>query len=167
MNDYWQTPSGLYSPLNKRFGFTLDPAATHSHHLTELYYCDPDDESEPQSGFLAYDGLTHSWVGQRVFLNPPYSRGKLGIWLQKAADEALDGALVLALVPHDPSTRWWQHFVSGVCNHSRKPICPFEQQPRRRAKSVDELHQRVRFINPKTGKAIGTPTFSSALVLYY
>ena len=146
-NDLWRTPPELFERYNHSFNFTLDPAANHEHHLVNNYYCDPAAfDGNPRLGCLGYDGLEHSWAGHRVFLNPPYGRRQLGIWLKKAYNEALKGCLVLALIPVDPSTQWWDYVRS--------------------AQSVEYLRRRVRFLD-ENNKPSGTPTFASAVVGFW
>src|SRR6185312_8666774 len=97
------------------FDFTLDPAASHDNHLT-TYYCVAPDEPTPEAypgGCVAVDGLKFDWTSERVWLNPPYSDP--GPWALKAA---ASDALTVALLPVDPSTNWWQHWVRGKCNEA-------------------------------------------------
>ncbi|MBX3704588.1 MAG: hypothetical protein KF822_12505 [Steroidobacteraceae bacterium] len=65
-----RTPPEFFARLNRIHNFTLDAAASRDNALVDRY-CD-----------LASNGLLVSWVGQRVWCNPPYSR--LGPWLEKA-----------------------------------------------------------------------------------
>lgn len=37
-SDEWETPLELYTRLNKRFKFTLDPCSTKENHLCDKYY---------------------------------------------------------------------------------------------------------------------------------
>lgn len=155
MKDNWRTPPELFDRLSTIFSFTLDPAADHKNHLTKYYYCDPvsfDDLVqvgaegwESAGNCLGADGLAGSWVGHRVFLNPPYSRGQLAKWLAKASTA---NAFVCCLIPVDPSTKWWQTYVT-------------------KAKCIEYLPQRVKYIDPDSNKPIGTPTFASALVYFW
>lgn len=65
-----------------------------------------------------YDGLTDSWDPWGTedlprarhpitWCNPPYGRGQLGKWSEKAVQEALDGVPILMLTPADSSTGWF------------------------------------------------------------
>jgi hypothetical protein len=56
----WSTPLGLYRELDNEFGFTLDPCASDGNAKCERYWTKCD------------DGLSKSWVSERVFMNPPY-----------------------------------------------------------------------------------------------
>lgn len=80
---HWATPKALYRDLDAEFHFTLDPC--------------------PLQSPLA-DGLTRSWVGERVFCNPPYGRG-VGDWLAKAGE----AELAVYLLPARTDTKWWHN----------------------------------------------------------
>jgi site-specific DNA-methyltransferase (adenine-specific) len=86
---HWRTPLTVYAELHREFKFTLDPC--------------PNDP--------AFDGLAASWAGHRVFLNPPYGRGRIQPWLEKAISEAKAGALVVALLPSYTGSPWWHDLV--------------------------------------------------------
>ena len=45
-------------------------------------------------------------------MNPPYGR-EIGLWARKARLEAVEGSLVVGLVPARTDTRWWQESVLG------------------------------------------------------
>lgn len=79
--DDWETPADLFAELHKEFNFTLDAAASDTNHKLPRYYTEAD------------DGLAHSWEGERVFVNPPYSRRTKTnpgqeAWIEKAYSEA-------------------------------------------------------------------------------
>ena len=94
----WTTPRELFDWLNLRFGFTLDPCCVPETALCAKFYT-------PEE-----DGLSQSWRGERVFMNPPYGRD-IGQWVAKAYNEARKGALVVGLVPARTDTAWWQNYV--------------------------------------------------------
>lgn len=94
----WATPQDLYDKLNSVFSFTLDPCATDANHKCDRYFTEAD------------DGLTQSWDGERVFMNPPYGR-EIGHWVKKASE--IKGGLVVCLVPARTDTRWWHDNVTG------------------------------------------------------
>jgi hypothetical protein len=80
--------------------FTLDLAAAAWNAQCERFYS------------KAQDGLRQRWRG-RCWLNPPYSRGQLLKWTQKARASVLRGSaeLVCLLVPSYTSERWFQDVV--------------------------------------------------------
>ena len=112
----WGTPKDLFKRLNDKYCFDLDPAASHINHLTSEY-CTVEGRflqryAADHRGIRISDedGLTTSWQGRHVFLNPPYGRG-IGAWVQKAAEESQGSALVVALLPVRTGTRWWREWV--------------------------------------------------------
>ncbi len=59
------------------------------------------------------DGLTKDWFG-RVFVNPPYSRGNLKFFVQKAIQQydTFSDIEILLLVPYRTDTKWY-HSLRG------------------------------------------------------
>jgi len=97
----WTTPKAFFDKLDKIFGpFTLDPCCDSTNNLTQNYF------TEQQ------DGLVQSWQGHTVFMNPPYSRGELKRWIQKAYEESQrKNTLVVALIPSRTDTKYWHEYV--------------------------------------------------------
>ncbi|MEM2107850.1 MAG: DNA N-6-adenine-methyltransferase [Candidatus Bathyarchaeia archaeon] len=52
-----------------------------------------------------WDGLAGEWAGDRIFVNPPYSNPLP--WVERAIREAEQGKVVVLLLKHDHSTRWF------------------------------------------------------------
>lgn len=83
----WPTPSSVYSKLNDEFRFDFDPC--------------------PIGG--NQDGLSTlftSWVGKRVFCNPPYGRG-VGKWIERG----LEADCAVFLLPARTDTQWFHDLV--------------------------------------------------------
>lgn len=83
----WPTPKAVYDTLNAEFGFDFDPC--------------------PFGG--SDDGLASlfcSWVGKRVFCNPPYGRG-LNKWLERG----LEAQIAVFLIPARTDTKWFHEIV--------------------------------------------------------
>ena len=76
----WRTPPEVYAALDAEFHFTLDP-------------CQPG----------RTDGLTRSWIGERVYCNPPYRHGSIERWLAKAYEPPL----AVYLLPSRTGANWW------------------------------------------------------------
>lgn len=97
---HWATPPEIISPLEAEFQFTLDPCCTPATAKAPRYFTEAD------------DGLSQSWAGERVFMNPPYGR-EIYAWTKKAREEAAKGALVVGLLPASCDLAWWHEDVVG------------------------------------------------------
>jgi len=132
----WETPADLFRELDNEFNFTLDPCATNDNAKCNKFF------SKDQ------DGLSLSWAGEVVFMNPPYGR-EIGKWVGKAHEESR-GAVVVGLIPSRTDTAYWHDHVQGF------------------AKEVRFIRGRVKFkgVNPK-GKAVSAPApFPSCVVVW-
>jgi len=92
------TPPELFDPLEGRFGFTLDVAASATNAKCSRYFTAED------------DGLLQTWAGERVWCNPPYS--SISAWVEKAWMEFDSAELIAMLVPANRTEQpWWQELV--------------------------------------------------------
>ncbi len=96
-SDKYGTPVGLFRELEHEFQFTVDVCATEENAKCPKYFTP------------AQNGLTQSWEGERVFMNPPYS--KIKQWIEKAWLEKDKADLIVALVPARTDTRWFHDLV--------------------------------------------------------
>jgi len=97
------TPQEFYDKLDSQYGFTLDPCANADNHKCDYWF-------GPDSPF-ATDGLTESWTGHRVFMNPPYGR-EIAKWIKKAHDEhKAHGITIVALLPARTDTRYFHDYI--------------------------------------------------------
>lgn len=126
------TPESIFLPLDYTFNFTLDPCAMRNRPL----------KRDIIEYFVEDDGLTKDWFGHRVFVNPPYSRGRIGDWVLKVVEEASRGVFICVLVRQDCSTVWYQ-VLSRMAWH------------------VEDIPYRVGFTGSKGGK----PFWSSCVML--
>ncbi len=92
--DDWYTPQEFFEALDAEFHFTLDPCSSKENAVCDKFFTIED------------DGLSKSWAGERVFMNPPYGR-VIGSWMKKALAESMRGALVVCLIPARTDTKWW------------------------------------------------------------
>lgn len=128
------TPQALYETLNKRFHFDLDPCASDPMEAHEVPGESPllppagvpltaplppmlDPGTPTNSKCSIYftpstDGLSQNWFG-RVFMNPPYTKGQIKVWIKKLVSEIESGRVDLgvALVAARTDTNWF-HFAS-------------------------------------------------------
>ena len=131
MNDFWQTPQYLFDYLNEIFNFEFDGAANDNNRKCEKF---------------SNDSLNQDWNYKSIWLNPPYSRGNLPRFMEKAYKESLKGCSVVCLVPLD-ITGWVRNWV---INKSEIWI-------------PDE---RVCFMNPDTRELGSSPSKGSMIVIY-
>lgn len=101
-SDEYSTPSWVFDPLNRLYRFTLDPCASKENAKCEKFYTRED------------DGLSKSWAGYRVFMNPPYS--EVGKWVAKALQEVWEPyTFIVGVVASRTDAGWyqeiWRHFV--------------------------------------------------------
>jgi len=110
MNDEWRTPKDLFEKLDEEFYFDWD-AACDSHNCLTMSGCFEHGEDSLQ---LDWDKYASS-----IWLNPPYSRGKIEPFMEKALITAEGGVSVVCLVRFDPSTKWFQTYVDKQANEIR------------------------------------------------
>lgn len=95
----WYTPQDFFDRLNEEFSFTLDPCSTHENAKCKKHFTEQD------------DGLSQSWHGESVFMNPPYGK-TISVWMKKAYESCnRNGAMVVCLVPARTDTRWWHEYA--------------------------------------------------------
>ena len=124
----WETPADLFNKLDAEFNFTLDPCATANNAKCQKFYT------------LEQNGLSKSWAGHRVFMNPPYER-EIGKWIKKAYEESKD-ALIVCLIPARTDTSYWHDYIFDKAE-------------------IRFLRGRVKFGDQKQGAP-----FPSAVVIY-
>jgi phage N-6-adenine-methyltransferase len=104
--DFWRTPPGVFSALDREFRFGLDAAAADAIDAKVERYLTP-----------AQDALTCRWRDfchpdrPAAFCNPPYSRkGGRGrgllAWVEAGLRARDDGLTVVFVVPPAPSTQY-------------------------------------------------------------
>lgn len=81
---HWATPVETFASLDAEFRFDFDPCPLGS----------------------KIDGLASSWVGRRVYCNPPYGR-HVGDWFLKG----LEADVSVFLVPARTDTKWFHDIV--------------------------------------------------------
>lgn len=145
VDDRGTTPE-MFGPLNERFRFTLDVAASAANAKCERYFT------------RERNGLRQSWIGERVWCNPPYSN--IGAWVTKAWEEWENGhveVIVMLLPANRTEQGWWQNSVE-----------PHLRDPEQRCFRVEFLRGRMRFDRP--GAVIGPkgdrPPFGCCLLIW-
>lgn len=98
--DDWETPQSLFDKLNEVYDFTLDPCSSDANAKCEKHYT------------IFDDGLSKSWEGESVFVNPPYGR-EIGKWVEKCYRERNRAKNVVALLPARTDTSWFHDYIYG------------------------------------------------------
>lgn len=133
-SDEHGTPQALFDKLDEEFHFDLDVCATAPHEVPGIVglgetALDPPFTENPSNTVLhpgnakcpIYftkddDALTQEWFGT-VWMNPPYTKGQVGVWIKKLVYEMLAGRITrgVALVAARPDTQWFRTAVSYAC----------------------------------------------------
>jgi phage N-6-adenine-methyltransferase len=96
----WGTPQDFFDKLHEEFIFDIDVCASDWNAKLLDYWT------------VADDALSLDWTGLRCFMNPPYGR-ELKVWIKKAYEESLKGALVVALIPARTDTSYFHDYIFG------------------------------------------------------
>lgn len=99
----WGTPLKLFEALDREFSFTLDPCSTHENAKCKKHYTEKE------------NGLSQSWDGEIVFMNPPYGR-EIGYWIRKAVKSY---ATVVCLIPARTDTKYWHEWIFPYADEIR------------------------------------------------
>ena len=129
-SDDWRTPYRLFRNLHREYSFSLDGAATEHDALLPRFTDDIHNQS---------------WVGEKVFCNPPYS--DIPSFLLKSSESDL----AVFLIPYRPHTTYWlKHIFTN-------PLCH----------EIRILHRAVKYLPPAghNGLVIRSP-FASAIVIF-
>jgi len=99
----WATPQSFYDKVSSELGpFTLDACAIADNAKCSTFF-------SPEE-----DGLTMSWEGYNVFVNPPYGKG-IDKWIEKAYKESQKKRTrVVMLIPARPDTKYWHNYVMNA-----------------------------------------------------
>lgn len=110
--DSWETPDELFDVLNEEFNFSFDAACT-----TKNSKC-----SSGNFYDIGIDALEAPWFmsSKAVWLNPPYSRGNINLFMEKAYSESLltDNSIV-CLVRQDTTAKWFKDWVDNKAHEVR------------------------------------------------
>lgn len=142
--DSWSTPQWLFDVLTYEFFFCVDVAASRDNAKCHRFYTELDNAltmdnwgAHPKLGKMAYE---------YVWINPPYSRGMVKAFLEKAHEQCVKHKInSVLLIPATPDASWWPtnasevRFITGG---------------------------RISFQHPISKKPVNGNTKGSALVIY-
>ncbi len=126
-SDEWITPQIVKDQLMSMFNFTLDAFADEHNSMCPRFF------TKEQDAFI------QSWAGERVFMNPPYSR--VDEACEKAFQETQSGdcPLVGGLLASRTGSDWWKKWVDGKALYKfYRGRINFTLPPELRAKLIEE-----------------------------
>jgi phage N-6-adenine-methyltransferase len=99
-SDEFGTPQEIFDKLDAEFHFTVDACASSDNAKLDQYWSKEE------------NALSRSWAAQRVFCNPPYSRGNVKAFFMKAWNETRNGDCKLAvlLIPTYTEREWFHEY---------------------------------------------------------
>lgn len=137
------TAPEVFDPLNEKYHFTIDVAAS------------PDNKKRPRYYDKDQDGLTKSWAEESVWCNPPYSN--ITPWVAKAWLEQANARIIVMLVPANRTEQgWWQDYVE-----------PYRDRPGS-GLTVEFIRGRLRFIHKGQTEVLPNqrPPFGCCLLIW-
>ena len=165
----WGTPPELFALLHRRFQFDYDAFASHENALCPVYStvdgtyqqrgpcrCSEPEWCSDRERRSSRDGLDFDWSGRRVFLNPPYSRGLIDRCVAKAYEERHRAAIVVALLPANTETDWFQRYVLPHCHIYYLPKRPHFIHPNFKCSETCDHAQGRPAKNPKGAFVVAT-----------
>ena len=104
LKNSWATDPLIFNAMNKEFNFSLDAAANDHNHKCDWYLTKED------------DALSMDWVvsiqdhasvrDTAVWINPPYGKGFIKLFMQKCIEEKKKGVTSVLLVPATLDAQW-------------------------------------------------------------
>lgn len=147
--DYWTTPTEITQGIIKFLEYQKEISWGGLNY--DLDSCANSINTKVPHNFITEEmnALEVDWNGRRVWCNPPYSRGNVSAFINKAIVEVQSSPKdIIMLLNVDPSTKYFNKIVE----HAQ---C-----------IVYVTSQRIRFINMETGGIGANPTKSSMFVLF-
>lgn len=138
----WATDPVVFEALHREFNFSVDAAASDDNHKCELYFTKEDNAlAENWSECMEAEG-----VSKTVWINPPYGKGLIQLFMEKCVEQKALGVTSVLLVPATLDAQW----------------LPLED--------VSEIRMvtrgRLAFIHPLTGKKISGNNKGSMFVIF-
>lgn len=146
-NDYWATPVNLTVGI---INYLLRVGEINWTQYYDLDCCANIFNSKVPNNFISEreNALQVDWNGERVWCNPPYSRGNVEQFVNKAIEQTQKSKKdVIMLINVDPSTKYFKTIVENA-----KAI-------------VYVVGKRIKFINPHNGDN-SNPLKPSMFVLF-
>lgn len=104
----WGTDPLVFAALDSEFDFSLDAAASETNHLVELYLTQYNCAIKADWSVYIdeYNQEFTTTSNKNVWVNPPYGRGMITKFMQKAVEERENGVTTVMLVPATLDAQW-------------------------------------------------------------
>ena len=102
LKNSWRTDPLVFNALDREFNFSLDAAASSENKLVSYFFSQKDDALK-QDWFNAMPKYTGN---KNVWINPPYGRGMIKAFMQKAIEQKNLGVTTVMLVPATLDAQW-------------------------------------------------------------
>jgi hypothetical protein len=130
LRDCAGTPPDLFIKWHLRWNFTVDACALPWNTKLPRYWAPPHESFAWVHGErpapAGIDGLDQDWTGERVWCNPPYGKGLIEPWVNKALQRQAD--LVVMLLPSRTEMPWfhrlWNEAVVEFLPHRVSFVAP-------------------------------------------
>jgi len=141
----WSTPDWLFAAVNNEFDFKLDIAANNKNTKCNSYI-NVEQNALIMDNWADATPLLDTLAFKSVWINPPYSRGMIQLFMDKAYQQCRQNKITVVLVvPSTTDAGWWPE----------------------KATEIRFITQgRVSFQHPITKKAINGNTKGSALIVF-
>ena len=143
LKNSWGTDQRVFDALDKEFNFDLDAAASKANAKCNNYLTIDDDAISQNWAAILSDFRLKN---KNVWINPPYGRGMIKKFMQKAIEQKVKGVTSVLLVPATLDAQWL-------------PI-----------NEISEIRiitgGRLTFIHPELGKSVAGNTKGSMIVIF-
>jgi len=141
MKNSWGTDPVIFNALNKEFNFGIDVAASNENALLPVFFTKEQDALN-----IDWSTKFRTLGTKTVFINPPYGKGYIKRFFNKAIEQKAKGVTSVFLVPATLDAQWL-------------PI-----------NSISEIRiitgGRLSFYHPITGKKVNGNTKGSMFVIF-
>jgi phage N-6-adenine-methyltransferase len=141
----WSTPDWLFAAINNEFDFKLDAAANNINTKCNSYI-NIEKNALIMDNWADATPLFDTLAFKSVWINPPYSRGMIQLFMDKAYQQCRQNKItVVLIVPSTADAGWWPE----------------------KATEIRFITQgRISFQHPITKKIINGNTKGSALIVF-
>lgn len=101
LKNAWSTDPVIFNALDREFNFSLDAAANDNNHKCDLYFTKENNALDEDWFFsMRYKPNKNAWV------NPPYGKGYIKKFMEKAIEQKEKGVTTVLLVPSTLDAQW-------------------------------------------------------------